>query len=132
MTIPQSLNYNWKLYRGGKITASNFHEVCHKKVDDLGNQNTSSLLNKLMLYTTTPNVPAITYGQENEKRAWIQYKNLSLQEYQNFVIQNTGLQINAKSPYLGSSPDNLIQCDCHGKGALAIQCAHNYRYGLKN
>ena len=67
MTIPQSLNYNWKLYRGGKITASNFHEVCHKKVDDLGNQNTSSLLNKLMLYTTTPNVPAITYGPENEK-----------------------------------------------------------------
>ena len=41
----------------------------YKKVDDEGNQNTSSLLNKLMLYTTTPNVPAITYGQENEKRA---------------------------------------------------------------
>ena len=68
-TILQSLNYNWKLQRGGRITASNFHEVCHKKVDDEGNQNTSSLFNKLMFHTTTPNVPATTYNQENEKRA---------------------------------------------------------------
>ena len=48
-TILQSLNYNWKLHRGGRITASNFHEVCHKKVDDKRNQNTSFLLNQLML-----------------------------------------------------------------------------------
>ena len=67
-TILQSLNYNWKLHRGGRITASNFHEICHKKVDDKRNQNTSLLLNQLMLYTTTPNVPTITYGQENEKK----------------------------------------------------------------
>ena len=53
----------------------------YKKVDDEGNQNTSSLLNKLMLYTTTPNVPAITYSQENENRAWTQYKTLTLQEH---------------------------------------------------
>ena len=93
---------------------------------------TSSLLNKLMLYTTTLNVQAITYGQENEKRAWTQYKTLSLQEHQNFVIQNTGLHINAEFPYLGASPDGLIQYDCHGKGVLEIKCLHNYRYGLKN
>ena len=66
--ILESLNYNWKLHRGGRITASNFHEICHKKVDDKRNQNTSLLLNQLMLYTTTPNVPTITYGQENEKK----------------------------------------------------------------
>ena len=44
------------------------------------------LLNKLMHYTTTPNVLAMTYGQENEKRAWTQHKTLSLLEHQNFVI----------------------------------------------
>ena len=43
VTILQSLNYDWKLQSGGRITASNFNEVCHKKVDDEGNQNTSSL-----------------------------------------------------------------------------------------
>ena len=79
--ILQSLNYNCKLHLGGRITASNFHEVCHKKVDDEKNQDTSSLLNTLMFYTTTPNVRAITYGQENEKRALAQYKNLSLREH---------------------------------------------------
>ena len=40
----------------------------YSKVDDKRNQNTSSLLNQFMLYTTTPNVPTITYGQENEKK----------------------------------------------------------------
>ena len=85
-----------------------------------------------MVYTTTPNVPAITDGQENKERAWTQYKTLSLQERQNFVIQNTGLHINVEFPYLGASSDNLIQCDCHGKGVLEIKCPHNYRYGLKN
>ena len=39
VTILQSFNYNWKLHRGGRITASSFHEVCHKKVNDEGNQN---------------------------------------------------------------------------------------------
>ena len=81
-----------------------------------------------MLYTTIPNVPGIIYGQENKKRAWTQYKALRSQEYQNFVIQNTGLHINAEFPYLGASPDSLIQCDCHGKGVLEIKCPHNYRY----
>ena len=72
--ILQNLNHNWKLQRGGRITASNFHEVCHKNFDDEENQNTFSLLNKLMLYTTTPNVPVTTYGQKNEKRAWTRHK----------------------------------------------------------
>ena len=85
-----------------------------------------------MLYTITPNVPAITHGQKNENRAWTQYKTLRLQEHQILVIQNTGLHVNAEFPYLGASPDGLSQCDCHGKGILEIKCPHNYRYGLKN
>ena len=72
--ILQNLNHNWKLQKGGRITASNFHEVCHKNFDDEENQNTFSLLNKLMLYTTTPNVPVSTYGRKNEKRAWTRHK----------------------------------------------------------
>ena len=126
----QLQQYNWKLHRGGRISPSNFCEVRHKKFDDEGNQNTRSFFNKLIIYTTTLNVLTITYGQENEKRT--QYKTLSLQEHQNFVMQNTGLHINAEFPYLGAAPDSLSQCDYHGKGVLEIKCPHNYRYGLKN
>ena len=32
VTILQSLNYNWKLHTGGRIKASNFHGVRHKKL----------------------------------------------------------------------------------------------------
>ena len=80
-------------------------------------------MNKLIIYTTTLNVLTITYGQQNEKRAWTQYKTLSLQEHQNFVMQNTGS---------GAAPDSLSQCDYHGKCVLETKCPHNYRYGLKN
>ena len=48
------------------------------------------------------------------------------------MIQNTVLHINAEFLYLETSPDRLIQCDCHGKSVLEIKCLHNYRYGLKN
>ena len=119
----QLQQYNWKLHRGGRISPSNFYEVRHKKVDDEGNQNACSFLNKLIIYTTTLNVLTITYGRQNEKRAWTQYKTLSLQEHQNFVMQNTGL---------GAAPDSLSQCDYHGKCVLETKCPHNYRYGLKN
>ena len=119
----QLQQYNWKLQRGGRISPSNFYEVRHKKVDDEGNQNACSFLNKLIIYTTTLNVLTITYGRQNEKRAWTQYKTLSLQEHQNFVMQNTGL---------GAAPDSLSQCDYHGKCVLETKCPHNYRYGLKN
>ena len=118
----QSLNYNWKLHRRGRITASNFHEVCHKNVDE-EIQKISSSLNTLMLYATTPNVPAITHGQENEK-AQTQCKTLSSQEHQKSVIQNTSLPVNAEFTYLGASPDD--------KGVLQFKCPHNYRYGLRN
>ena len=124
VAILQSLNCNWKLHTGGRIMASNFHVVCYKKFDDEGNQNISSLFNKLMLFTTTPNVPAITYRQENEKRAWTQYETLSLQEHQNFTIQNPALHINAEFSYLRASPDGLVQSDCHGKGVPEIKCLH--------
>ena len=40
-------------------------------------------------------------------------------------MQNTGLHINAKFPYLGASPGSLIQCDCHGKGVLDIKCPYS-------
>ena len=80
-------------------------------------------MNKLIIYTTTLNVLTITYGRQNEKRAWTQYKTLSLQEHQNFLMQNTDL---------GAAPDSLSQCDYHGKCVLETKCPHNYRYGLKN
>jgi len=33
ITKAQSLSNSWKLHRGGRITASNFYEVCHKNLE---------------------------------------------------------------------------------------------------
>ena len=47
------------------------------------------------------------------------------------MIYSTGLHINAKYPYFGAPPDDIIVCDCHGKGLLEIKCPLKYRNGLK-
>ena len=44
---------------------------------------------------------------------------------------STGLHINAKYGHLGASPDDIIVCDCYGKGLLEIKCIHKYCNGLK-
>ena len=47
------------------------------------------------------------------------------------MLYSTGLHINAKWPHLGTSPDGIIICDCHGKGLLEIKYPHKYHHGLE-
>ena len=47
------------------------------------------------------------------------------------MIAKTGLHINADYPYLGASPDGIIDCDCCGKGLVEIKCPRKYSTGLK-
>ena len=68
ITKLQSLSSAWKLHRGGRIMASNFHEVCHQKSETKQTEK-SSLLNKLMNYMSGVNTPALNYAKQNESRA---------------------------------------------------------------
>ena len=49
---------------------------------------------------------------------------------ENLMVYSTGLHINAKYPHLGASPDDIIVCDCPGKGYLEIKWPHKYHNGL--
>nr|XP_047146120.1 uncharacterized protein LOC105849547 [Hydra vulgaris] len=44
--------------------------------------------------------------------------------------ETTGIHIQASYPYLGASPDGIIQCTCHNKGLVEIKCPYKYREGL--
>ena len=127
LTETQSLSGAWRLHRGGRITASNFYEACHKKIDQKGK---NSLLNKLMNYATSPNTPALKYGRECEEIARSEFSKAA--DHENLSIQTTGLHIRSDVPFLGASPDALIDCSCHGKGLLEIKCPYKYRNGLKD
>ncbi|XP_057309027.1 uncharacterized protein LOC130647255 [Hydractinia symbiolongicarpus] len=126
-TSMQSLSSAWKVHRGGRITASNFHEVCHKNLNVVGK---NSLLNKLMNYTTIANTPALNYGRQCENKARTQFEEIFKKEHTCGLLRFTGLHVRADIPFLGASPDALINCTCHGEGLLEIKCPYKYRNGL--
>ena len=81
--------------------------------------------------TPSSNLPNLKYGREMEERAWRSYHALIGPYHSNFVIAKTGLHINADYPYLGASPDGIIDCDCCGKGLVEIKCPQKYSTSLK-
>ncbi|XP_047140341.1 uncharacterized protein LOC124815619 [Hydra vulgaris] len=121
----QNLSNTWKLHRAGRITASNFHEVINKKL-----QNSKPLLFKIMNYVISPNVASVIYGREMEDKARCFYIKLLKKNHNNFKLETTGIHIQASYPYLGASPDGIIQCTCHNKGLVEIKCPYKYREGL--
>ena len=37
-------------------------------------------------------------------------------------VTDSGLVINPQWPFIAAPPDGVINCDCHGKGVLEINC----------
>lgn len=42
--------------------------------------------------------------------------------HDNFKLNDSGLHIHPEYPYLGATPDGLVECDCCGKGVVEIKC----------
>ena len=129
ITKTQSLSKIWKLHRAGRITASNFHGAMHFSYK----KTKFTLLQKLMNYVSTPNVPSINYGREMESKALTFYKSLLSNCHTNVTINQAGLVVPANEPFLGASPDGIVTCSCHDEEWLVeIKCPYKYREGLNN
>ena len=48
-------------------------------------------------------------------------------EHENFNLIDAGLFIDHVDPFLGASPDGMVQCNCCGKGVLEIKCPYCYK-----
>lgn len=40
-------------------------------------------------------------------------------------LANCGIFLYSKIPYIGSSPDAVIECSCYGKDILEVKCPHS-------
>jgi len=38
------------------------------------------------------------------------------------MISKAGLFVDSEKPYLGASPDGIIECTCCGRGSLEVKC----------
>jgi len=71
---------------------------------------------------------ATQWGRKHEPAARRKY-TLSLgKTHDNFKVSECGLLVCENMPYLGASPDGLVECSCCGMGVLEVKCPFKYRY----
>ncbi|CAC5363191.1 unnamed protein product [Mytilus coruscus] len=122
-TRGQSENTEWFNQRKGRITCSRMHSVFTKSETLKKNNavNTESLI--LGYKEKNSNIPALKYGRIMEPVARRKYKCILLQrKHQDLKVKETGLYIDTKKGYLGSSPDGMVECSCCGSGMLEVKC----------
>ncbi|KAM4528256.1 uncharacterized protein PAE49_000194 [Odontesthes bonariensis] len=68
-----------------------------------------------------------SYGNKHERRARRAYEKMMGQGHEGFSCMGSGLWMNPKWPYMGSSPDGMVVCDCHGNGICEIKCPYSQR-----
>ncbi|KAF7199465.1 transcript variant X1 [Nothobranchius furzeri] len=121
-TRDQSASRIWFRQRAGRITASKMRRVLRTSPQ----QPSKSLIMAICYpeaYRFTTYVTS--YGCQHESQARGAYEKLMGQEHTGFSCVNSDLWLNPRWPYMGSSPDGVVTCDCHGTGICEIKCPHS-------
>nr|XP_034195188.1 uncharacterized protein LOC117611362 [Osmia lignaria]XP_034195190.1 uncharacterized protein LOC117611364 [Osmia lignaria] len=100
-TRDQAKSEKWIAYRRKLLTASNFGKICRLR-KDTPRANTL----KSIMYPQIPNLRSLEYGRENEANALKQ-----LEDELGIDILPCGLFIDAVVPYLGATPDGIVDDD---------------------
>ncbi len=121
VTTKQSKSKTWYFQRAGRITASRARACVHTSLS----KPAPSLI-KAVCYPEVYGFSskATTWGCDHEKAARNHYENLKKKEHAKFTIKNTGFHISMKSPFIGASPDGMIECECCGQGLVEVKCPY--------
>ena len=119
-TRQQSLSTKWQESRIGKVTASHFGDVLLRK--SLPSELFVKSFFESKQYSSVP--AQINHGFQNEAKARSAYCTKT-----GFVVHTCGLVVNPSLPWLGASPDGLVE-DPSEKcvGLLEIKCPFTYRF----
>ena len=65
--------------------------------------------------------------EEVARKAYTAYAS---KEHTDLRVQECGLIVDPKMPFLGASPDGLVSCKCCGKGVIETKCPFTVKDGL--
>ena len=68
---------------------------------------------------------ATTWGCEHEEQVRREYERVAQQQHIDFSISKSGLVVHVSYPFMGASPDSLINYKCCGYGVLEIKCPYS-------
>ncbi|XP_066924721.1 uncharacterized protein [Clytia hemisphaerica] len=129
LTEKQSSSKVWFAQRKGRITASKFRRV-YTKMNSLKrdeNKDHTKLVSDLMGYIEKPLSDDMRFGISMEMHAKKIYRSKNAKTHKNLKVKESGLVILESHPWIGASPDLLVECDCHGLGLVEIKCPGSIR-----
>lgn len=113
----------WFRMRAGRITASKFKSTCST---DPAAPSKSLIMSvcypELFQFSTA----ATKWGCQHEKLALEIYSETRKRDHQGLKLSTCGLFISADYPFLGASPDGLVECKCCGQGTCEVKVRHKY------
>ena len=118
VTRKQTKSQDWFQCRAGRITASRYYQVFHTLIS----KPLYSLL-KAVCYPESAvfRSPATDWGCQHENDAIARYRSV-LTSHDDMSIMKCGFHISSKYPFIGASPDALVQCNCCGEGVVEVKC----------
>lgn len=136
-TRAQSASQTWYDQRAGRITGSvlgQVYKACGKE------NSPPSLISKICSPSKLNlKVPAIEWGKEKKKVAFLFYQDINLDKHvdsvcltevilhDGFEVNDIGFCIDTETQWLGASPDGAINCECCGYGVLEIKCPYSLK-----
>ena len=115
-TRAQSNSRIWFRMRAGRITGSKFKTACHT---DPASPSKSLIMSvcypELFKYSST----ATKWGCQHENIALEIYSHRS--EHEGLKVSKCGLFISTAYPFLGASPDGIVECLCCGTGICEVK-----------
>ncbi len=108
----------WFRMRTGRITASRFKSCC--------TTNPASPALSTIMAICHPELSkfksaATHWGCEHELVARTKYESVTSSVHKDFEVSDCGLFISSDHPFLGASPDGLVNCSCCGAGVCEIK-----------
>ncbi|XP_067125337.1 uncharacterized protein [Centruroides vittatus] len=119
MTTKQYKQKLWFQYRAGRITASIMKAACHTSLTNPA----KSLIKKICYpFEHRFKSPSVRWGCEHESHARSKYEEKHAKLHHNFIIKETGFHVLPDHPFIGATPDGLVECNCCGQGVVEVKC----------
>ena len=132
-TLGQSNNPLWFAVRKHTITASKAHAVKTKMASIERAKAQNNFLDMNAIFESISgrgpmlDLPALRYGKAMESETVAVFLGTFKRAHQGVLASDCGIFICRDRPFIGRSPDRIIQCNCCGKFCLKIKCPFSIR-----
>ena len=124
----------WQRQHNGRVTGRNVRQIV-TKVETLKKKNDTDMESICKSVThagnDSLNTEAIKYGIESEKRAIDGFINEHFADEDRPIIRKCGLVIDPEMPYLGTTPDSILQFR-NTDALIPLEVKSNFKFRNKN